>query len=82
MINLCSKNGPNRFKNGPNRVKNGPKKAIFIGFIYHIVLFLLFKGHFPYCFYQPTINQKPLTIQNDTDHLLTSAGAWPAKGKL
>ena len=36
MINLCSKNGPNRVKNGSNRLKNGPNKANFIVFIVFI----------------------------------------------
>ena len=36
--------------------------------------FYHFTCHFPYRFYQPSINQKPLTFKNDTEHLLTSAG--------
>ena len=34
--------------------------------------FYHFTCHFPYRFYQPSINQKPLTFQNDTEHLSTS----------
>ena len=37
--------------------------------------FYRFKGHCPYRFYRPSINQKPLSVQNDTGHFWTSAGA-------
>ena len=43
--------------------------------------FYRFKRHYPYRFYQPSINQKPLSVQNDTDHLSVSAGVCLPLGR-
>ena len=38
----------------------------------------MIKGHFPYRFYQASINKFILSVLNDTDHLSTSPGVWCA----
>ena len=42
----------------------------------------LFKGHFPFCPYRASIWTFWLTVQNDTDHLSTSAGVCRELNKL
>ena len=59
-----------------NKNKGLKKTLLFIVSFIVAYRFYLFEAHLLNHFYQASINQLPLTVQNETHHLSVSAGVW------